>query len=157
MWWAACLSIESMSPTSQTCFRYYRILVWETKLQITVEMYQPCWHFSTQACIPDGHGNHLKQKFSVPWTFFLLQKMIMWSLWQVSGSKVLDLLRFGIMELWNSWMHIYLLLFAEWGFREVATMVRALGFNPTDEQVEKLAANVWILLPWNYKDSERAL
>jgi hypothetical protein len=40
-------------------------------------------------------------KFSVPLTFFLLEKMIRSSLWQVSGSKVLDLLRFGIMEFLN--------------------------------------------------------
>jgi len=41
-------------------------------------------------------------KFSVPSTFFLLEKMIMSSLWQVSGRKVLDLLRFGIMEFLNA-------------------------------------------------------
>jgi hypothetical protein len=41
-------------------------------------------------------------KFSIPWTFFLLEKTIMSSLWQVSGSKVLDLLRFGIMEFLNA-------------------------------------------------------
>jgi hypothetical protein len=86
-----------MSPTSQTCFGCNRILIWETTLgncrdvSALLTLFYSSLHSWWTWQSPEA-------KFSVPWTFFLLEKLIMSSLWQVSGSKVLDLLRFGIME-----------------------------------------------------------